>query len=114
MKVTVQLTTTGQRSGTPRPVTLYAYEDAGRLVVVGSRGGAATDPSWAHNLRADPRASVRRGRPEPALRSREVEGEERERLWALATDEFPLYVTYQRKTTRRIPVFLLEPVTEEG
>lgn len=114
MKVTVQLITTGHRSGTPRAVTLYAYEDAGRLVVVGSRGGAATDPSWVHNLRADPLATVRRGRTEHAVRSREVEGEERERLWSLATGEFPLYATYQRKTARRIPVFVLEPVTDEG
>ncbi len=114
MKVTVRVTTTGNRSGTPRAVTLYAYEDAGRLVVVGSRGGAASDPSWVRNLRADPRATVRRGRTEQAVRAREVEGAERERLWALATGEFPLYATYQRRTARRIPVFVLEPVTDEG
>lgn len=113
MKVTVTLTTTGNRSGEPRPVTLYAYEDADRLVVVGSRGGAAKDPSWVRNLRSEPRATVRQGRKAHEVRAQEVQGTERERLWKLVTVAFPLYAAYQRKTDRVIPLFALEPVASE-
>lgn len=113
MKVNVKVTTTGRRSGQPREVTLYAYEDGDRLVIVGSRGGAAEDPAWVGNLRAEPRATVKRGRDIQDVRAGEVDGEERDRLWQLVTREFPLYKAYQRKTKRVIPLFVLEPVTSD-
>lgn len=109
MPTSVTLTTTGRKTGQPRAVTLYAYEDADRLVVVGSSGGAARDPAWAGNLREDPLATVKRGREVRSVRAREVDGEERERLWRLVTEAFPLYATYQRRTKRPIPLFVLEP-----
>jgi deazaflavin-dependent oxidoreductase (nitroreductase family) len=108
MKIT--LTTTGRHSGQPRPVPLYAWDDGDRLVVVGSRGGAATDPDWVGNLRADPRATVKNGRDEREVRASEVDGSERNRLWELVVGAFPLYATYQRKTKRVIPLFVLETV----
>ncbi|HXG40361.1 MAG TPA: nitroreductase/quinone reductase family protein, partial [Candidatus Limnocylindrales bacterium] len=74
--------------------------------------GAATDPAWVRNLRADPHATIRRGRTVEAVRAREVDGAERDRLWRLVCDAFPLYATYQRRTSRRIPVFVLEPAGE--
>jgi F420H(2)-dependent quinone reductase len=107
--VTIKLTTTGRRSGRKREVTLYAWPDGDRLVIVGSRGGAAKDPAWVANLRADPRATVKRGREETSVRAKEAKGRERERLSDLVTDAFPLYATYQRRTTRTIPLFVLEP-----
>lgn len=106
----VRLTTTGRKSGQPRAVVLYGFADGDRIVVVGSRGGAAKDPAWAHNLRADPRATLRRGKQEVEMRAHEVDGRERERLWQLVTQAFPLYATYQRRTARRIPLFVLEPM----
>lgn len=105
----VKLTMTGRRSGEPRTVTLYAWPDGDAYVVVGSKGGAKDDPAWAVNLRADPAAALRTGKTEQRVRAREVTGEERERLWELVTGHFPLYGTYQRRTSRVIPVFLLEP-----
>ena len=91
-------------------MTLYAFDDGDRLVIVGSRGGAAKDPAWAVNLRSDGRASVRQGRETHHVQAREVDGPERARLWDLVCAEFPLYATYQRRTKRTIPVFVLEPV----
>ena len=109
MPLTIALTATGRRSGKPREVELYAFPDDERLVIVGSRGGSARDPVWADNLRAEPRATVRRGGVLTAVRAREVEGrEERDRLWRLVCEAFPLYATYQRKTKRTIPLFVLE------
>jgi F420H(2)-dependent quinone reductase len=105
----VRLTTTGRRTGDRRTVTLYAFETPDRaLVITGSWGGKAHDPGWAHNLRASPRATVRVGPEEREVLAREVSGKERERLWRLVTKEFPLYETYQRRTKRTIPLFLLE------
>ena len=89
---------------------LYAWEDGDRLVVVGSRGGAASDPNWARNLRADPRATVKLGRKVREVSATEVDGAERERLWKLVCEAFPLYASYQRKTKRVIPLFVLETV----
>lgn len=106
MKVT--LTTTGRRTGQLRSVTLYAFADGEDLVVVGSLGGAPRDPWWAVNLRAEPRATVLIGREARVVRAREVDGAERDRLWLLVCEGFPLYRTYQRKTERVIPLFVLE------
>jgi deazaflavin-dependent oxidoreductase (nitroreductase family) len=108
----IELTTTGRRSGLPRRVTLYAYEDRDRLVIVGSYGGAAHDPDWAINLRAHPRAQVRRGRQTLEMTAREVDGLERGPLWDLVRAEFPLYETYQARTERVIPLFLLESASD--
>jgi F420H(2)-dependent quinone reductase len=108
--MTITLTTTGRRSGRRREVTLYAWPDGDRLVVVGSWGGAAKDPAWVANLRADPRATVKRGREESSVRAKEAKGRERERLWDLVTDAFPLYASYQRRTSRTIPLFVLERI----
>ena len=108
----VTLTTTGRRTRQPREVTLYAFGDGGRLVIVGSLGGAPKDPAWVGNLRANPQATVVRGRHVHQVRAQEVKGSERDRLWQLVCEGFPLYATYQRRTTRLIPVFLLEPTTE--
>jgi deazaflavin-dependent oxidoreductase (nitroreductase family) len=107
----IRLTTTGRHSGAPRTVTLYAFDAGeGRLAIVGSRGGAARHPAWALNLRAEPDALVTVGRTERQVHAREVpEGDERDRLWALVCEAFPLYLTYQRRTKRLIPLFVLDP-----
>jgi len=106
----VHVTATGRRTGTARTLPLYAFEAGdGTLVIVGSRGGSAKDPEWANNLRAEPRATVKVDGEERRVIAREVSGAERDRLWAIAAEGFPLYETYKRKTKREIPLFLLEP-----
>jgi len=115
VKVTITLTTTGRKSGQPRPVTLYAFEDGEDLIIVGSLGGSPHDPAWVSNLRAKPRATVRVAKKDRPVRAREaqVPSPERDRLWKLVTEAFRYYVTYQRKTERVIPLFVLEPVANE-
>ena len=108
----IQLTTTGRRTGEARTVTLYAFEadeGSGTLVIVGSFGGASHDPAWVHNLRAQPRATVTLGRERRDVIAREVPSDEREPLWTLVCNAFPLYATYQRRTKRLIPLFVLGP-----
>jgi deazaflavin-dependent oxidoreductase (nitroreductase family) len=106
------LTTTGRQSGESRTVKLYAWPDGDRFVLVGSWAGGPKDPAWAHNLRVEPRCSLRIGKEksERSGRATEVEpGPEFDRLWALVVDAFRYYATYQRKTERRIPLFVFVP-----
>jgi deazaflavin-dependent oxidoreductase (nitroreductase family) len=105
----IRLTTTGRATGRPREVTLYAFPDGDSLVITGSWGGAPRDPAWAMNLRAHPDASVRSGRSEKLVRAIEATGAERERLWRLVRERFPMYATFQRRTSRAFPIFVLEP-----
>ena len=105
----IRLTTTGRHTGRPHEVTIYAFDDGDNLVVVGSYGGRAHDPDWAANLRSTPAASVRRGDDTVEHVAHEAEGVERDRLWVLVTGAFPLYETYQSRTERVIPLFVLEP-----
>ena len=113
MKRQITLIATGRRSGAPRAVTLYAFDDGENLVIVGSRGGSAKDPAWAANRRDDALATVRIGREDRNVRAREVEGRERDRLWELVIKDFPRYSYYERKTKRVIPLFTLEPAGED-
>ncbi len=103
------LTTTGARSGKRRSATLYAWEDGDALVIVGSMGGAPHHPAWVHNLRGESRAKVKMGKDDFEVTAREiVDVDERMRLWHLVVDRFKLYATYQRKTDRLIPLFVLD------
>ena len=105
----VIVTTVGRRTGRVRDVPLYAVDDGSRLVVIGSFAGRDEEPAWVGNLVAHPDATVRVGRQVRPVRAREAEGAERERLWAMAASAYPGYEAYARRTSRRIPVVVLEP-----
>ncbi len=105
----VLLTTTGRVSRRPRTVPLCSLRDGERLVVIASYGGLDRAPSWWLNLQADPRATVQLGRSKRAVVAREATGDERARLWDEVTTRAPGYLGYQRRTSRRIPVVLLDP-----
>src|SRR6266516_3557676 len=105
------LTTTGRKSGQPRTQPL-AYTQAGDgYAVIASKGGAAQHPLWYLNLRATPLAEVTVGRETRKVRARDAQGEERERLWRALADLYPGYDRYAQKTSRRIPVVVLEPTS---
>ena len=100
----VMLTTTGRRSGRAISTPIVAVPEGDALVLVGSNFGQAHHPAWVHNLRADPRARID-GRE---VRAEEIEGPERVRLLALATDVYPGFPAYvQRAAPRRIAVMRL-------
>ena len=80
------------------------------LILVGSMGGAPTNPVWVYNLRTNPAVEIRDHTVVQAMRVREVEDEaERARLWDVAVAAYPPYAEYQTRTTRRIPLFVAEP-----
>jgi deazaflavin-dependent oxidoreductase (nitroreductase family) len=86
-------------------------KDGNNYVLVGSMGGAPKNPVWVYNLRANPLVEIRDLQDVHAMRVREVTEEgERARLWAIAVQAYPPYEEYQGRTTRKIPVFVAEPV----
>ncbi len=107
----VIVTNTGNKTGAIRKTPLMRVKDGGNYVLVGSQGGRPTHPVWVFNLRANPSVQVRDEADLYDMRVREVEDDaERARLWALAVEAYPPYEEYQQRTTRKIPVFLAEPV----
>ena len=102
------LHSTGARTGAERVHPVVYQTDDGHWVVFASKGGAPTNPDWFHNLQANPQASIEVGTDTVAVTARVVEGEERERLWARQKEEMPGFADYERKTTRQIPVIVLE------
>ena len=105
------VTNTGNKTGAIRKTPLMRVKDGANYVLVGSQGGAPTDPVWVHNLRAQPAVEIRDHTVVQPMRVREVKDDaERARLWAAAVAAFPPYAEYQKKTTRKIPLFIAEPV----
>ena len=107
------LTTTGARSGQPRTTPLTSTEDGSRLVVIAANQGAATNPDWYHNLVANPRVTVELGDERFAAIARVTVGEERQRLFDQMAARRPNFLESQRKTTRQLPVIVLERAIEQ-
>ena len=105
----VQLTTTGRKSGEPRTVMLTSpVHHDGNLVVVASKGGDEHDPAWFLNLRDNPQVEVSyMGKPKKEMTARITTAAERERMWPLVTARYKGYAGYQTKTTREIPLVIL-------
>lgn len=103
------LTTSGRWTGRPHTTALLYFPEGRSYVVIASSGGAPTHPSWWLNLRAHPEARIQIGRRVLRVRARETEGPERERLWARVVQAYRGYAAYQARTSRRIPVAILEP-----
>lgn len=102
------LTTTGRRSGEPRTAPLLFLQDGQQLAIVASFGGHPTHPVWYLNLEANPEVHVQVGRDRFAATARTASAEERRRLWPLFVEMYPGYAGYQEKTSREIPVVVLE------
>lgn len=107
------VTNTGRKTGAVRKTPLMRVKDGENYVLVGSVGGAPKHPVWVHNLRANPQIEIRDETKVRQMQVREVSDEpERSRLWAAAVSAFPPYNDYQKRTQRRIPVFLATPSSD--
>lgn len=105
------VTSTGKKSGAVRKTPLMRVKDGDTYVLVGSMGGAPKNPVWVYNLRANPHVEIRDRAEVRRMRVRDVGDEaERARLWALSVAAYPPYEDYQRRTARKIPLFVAEPV----
>jgi deazaflavin-dependent oxidoreductase (nitroreductase family) len=102
------MTTTGARSGRTHTVPLAYTVDDGRYVVIGSKGGDTTHPDWYYNVRAHPEVTVEIGTESFPARAAIPEGAERQRLFDQMVRQMPNFAVYQSKTTRQLPVIVLE------
>jgi deazaflavin-dependent oxidoreductase (nitroreductase family) len=107
----VIVTNRGARSGKIRKTPVMRVEHDGRYAMVASQGGAPTHPLWYHNIVADPEVVLQDGPVVKQMVAREVSGAERAQWWDRAVAAYPPYADYQKKTTREIPVFVLEPAS---
>ena len=103
------LTTRGRASGEPRRVALQSLEHGDGWAVIASFAGEDRHPNWWLNLLAEPMADVQIGRRVTRVRARQATGEERAELWARFVAVDDAYAEYEKRTTRVIPVAVLEP-----
>ncbi len=108
----VVLTMRGAKTGKLRKVPLMRVEHEGRYAAVASLGGAAKNPVWYYNLTADPHVDLQDGPEVRSFVAREITGAEKAEWWERCVAAYPDYADYQTKTSREIPVFVLEPVVE--
>ena len=106
----IVVTNRGNKTGAVRKTPLMRVKDGDNYILVGSRGGAPTNPVWVYNLRAHADVQIRDETAVYDMRVREVDdGEERARIWELCVAAFPPYADYKNATERTIPVFVAEP-----
>jgi deazaflavin-dependent oxidoreductase (nitroreductase family) len=106
----LHLTTTGRKTGQQHRVELYGFEHEGNMVVIGSYGGAPTDPDWFTNLRSKPDVTVEVGKKTYAAKAEVASGAARTALWGELSKLNQQYEGYQRRTKREIPMAVLHPV----
>ena len=106
----IVLTSIGAKTGKLRKTALMRVEHAGVYAVVASLGGAPRNPVWYHNLKANPHVELQDGPVKRGYLARELAGDEKTTWWARAVEAWPDYATYQARTERQIPVFVLEPI----
>ena len=103
---------TGARSGQERVSPLAYLPVDGGYAIFGSKGGAPENPAWYHNLQANPKATIEIGTETIPVIARVAGPEEREPIWARQKEEQPGFAGYERKTSRQIPVVILEPTRD--
>lgn len=98
----------GAQSGVERvsPV-MYETIDNG-FAIFASKAGADTNPDWYHNLKANPETTVEVGSETISIKARVADPEEREPIWSKWKGANPNFAEYETKTSREIPVFILD------
>lgn len=108
-KPVIILTSKGAKTGKVRKTALMRVEHDGQYAVVASKGGAPEHPFWYYNLVANSLVELQDGPQKRDYIAHLATGRERDEWWARSVEAFPTYATYQKKTDREIPVFVLVP-----
>jgi F420H(2)-dependent quinone reductase len=104
----ILLTSLGAKTGKIRKTPLMRVEHDGTYAVVASLGGAPQNPVWYHNLKKNPHVELQDRAIKRDYIAHEATGDEKRVWWDRAVEAWPDYATYQTKTDRQIPVFVLE------
>jgi F420H(2)-dependent quinone reductase len=105
----VVITSVGAKSGNLRKNPVMKVERDGRYVAIASKGGSPENPEWYHNFVTHPEVELQDGAKKHTYTARLLSGDERSEWWDYAVATWPTYAEYRKRTTREIPVFLLEP-----
>jgi deazaflavin-dependent oxidoreductase (nitroreductase family) len=108
--ITLLLTTTGRKSGEQRTTPLIYQRHGDDVMVVASKGGDDNPPLWYLNLQADPQVTVQVKGDKYKARARTATAAEKPALWETMVATWPAYNDYQAKTSRDIPIVILERV----
>ncbi len=108
---TLLLITSGAKSGALHTTPLVYSVDGDRLIIVAAAGGAPKHPDWYHNLIVHPDVTVELKGESHRMRAFVADGQEYVRLYIQHTAQFPIVVEYQQKTTRRLPIIILERIS---
>jgi deazaflavin-dependent oxidoreductase (nitroreductase family) len=108
------LTTCGRKSGRVRSVPLQHFPDGQSIIVVAANGGLDRPPAWYLNLTASPVATVEVDGRIVQVRATELPEEQAEGFWPRVLGLAPDYERYPKRTSRRIPLVRLTPVTRGG
>ena len=106
----IVLTSVGAKTGKLRKTPLMRVEHDGVYAIVASLGGAPKNPVWYYNVKKNPHVELQDGATRRDYTAREVTGDEKRTWWERAVAAYPDYASYQAKTERQIPVFVLEPI----
>jgi deazaflavin-dependent oxidoreductase (nitroreductase family) len=109
-KPVIVLTSVGAKTGKLRKTALMRVEHEGVYAVVASLGGAPKNPVWYQNLKSNPHVELQDRAIKRDYLAREVSGDEKAIWWERAVQAWPDYATYQARTDRQIPLFVLEPM----
>jgi len=88
---------------------LLFLREGNRIVLIASQGGAATNPMWYLNLKANPKVSVQIKDEVLQLTARDATEDERAQYWPKMTQMYSSFDDYQSWTDRRIPVVICDP-----
>ena len=102
------ITTTGAKTGKQRTVPLVCQEIEGRLLIMASMGGSERNPPWFHNLVRNPEVLVEKDGESFTAQAVVIEGEQRDRLFKIISENLPPFADYQSRTKRQIPVVELK------
>ncbi len=105
---TLLLTMTGRKSGQKRTIPIIYRQVGDKYVIIASKGGSATHPAWYLNILDDPHVEIQIKGDVFKATTRTAESPEREELWAEAVSAWPNYDLYQSRTTRLMPVVVIE------
>lgn len=106
----IVITTVGAKTGKIRKSPIMRIEKDGKYLAVASNGGGRANPGWVSNIRAHPVVEPQDGPVKKTYVARELDGEERREWWEYGVAVWPTYLEWERKTDRRIPLVLLEPL----
>ena len=110
-KPVIVLTSVGAKTGKLRKTPLMRVEHDGQYAVVASLGGAPKNPVWYYNVAANPQVELQDGPVKKDYQAREVDGAEYDAWFERAVAVWPDYAEYQKKTDRKMPIFVLTPTT---